>query len=195
MSTQKAKPVVAEKCTPEELLILMIGAAGGTAPGIYAYEVYAKLDPKGHSAASFRHTFSDLAVKAKQLIANNPDVELLDGVVGATPKKPVGRKRKAVEEGEGGEGGEDGAGSASGGKKVKIGGKGKGGEDGGEGAEGGEGGAADGGAKIVKIAAKAKGGVKKGGKKVVMDEEVTTEELVEEEGLGIGEMVFSQSQM
>ncbi len=58
--------------------------------------------------ASFRHTFSALAVKAKDLIAKDliakkPEVELLDAVVAATPKKPVaaGRKRKATDDGEG----------------------------------------------------------------------------------------------
>lgn len=53
--------------------------------------------------ASFRHTFSALAVKAKDLIAKKPEVELLDAVVAATPKKSVaaGRKRKATDDGEG----------------------------------------------------------------------------------------------
>jgi len=163
MSNQTKAKFGVEKCTDEELLILMIASTGGTAPGIKAYEVFAKLDEKGHSAASFRHTFSALAVKAKELIAKNPDVELLDAVVAATPKKAVGvggRKRKAVDEGEAGEGGEDGAASASGGGKK------------------------------AKTVGKAKGGAKKGGKKVVLDEEVTTEDVLEEEALG--EMVFSQ---
>lgn len=58
--------------------------------------------------ASFRHTFSALAVKAKDLIAKDliakkPEVELLDAVVAATPKTPVaaGLKRKAADDGEG----------------------------------------------------------------------------------------------
>lgn len=58
--------------------------------------------------ASFRHTFSALTVKAKDLIAKDliakkPEVELLDAVVAATPKKSVaaGRKRKATDDGEG----------------------------------------------------------------------------------------------
>ncbi len=162
MSNQTKAKFGVEKCTDEELLILMIASTGGTAPGIKAYEVFAKLDEKGHSAASFRHTFSALAVKAKELIAKHPDVELLDAVVAATPKKPVatGRKRKAVDEGEAGEGGEDGAASASGGGKK------------------------------AKTVEKAEGGAKKGGKKVVLDQEVTTEDVLEEEALG--EMVFSQ---
>jgi len=63
-----------EKCTDEELIILMIAASGGTAPGIKAYEVFAKLDKKGHSAASFRHTFCALVVKAKELQAKKPEV-------------------------------------------------------------------------------------------------------------------------
>jgi len=132
-----------EKCTDEELLILMIAASGGTAPGIEAYEVFAKLDEKGHSTASFRHTFSALVVKAKELIAKNSEVELLDAVFAATLKKAigVGRKRKADDVGEGADGGEDGASASWGGKKVKT-------------------------------AEKAKAAGKKGGKKVVMDEEV-----------------------
>lgn len=72
-----------DKSTDEKLLVLMIAA------GIYAYEVYAKLDPKAHLAASFRHTFSVLAGKRRELLAKNPGVELLDAVVGATPKKAV----------------------------------------------------------------------------------------------------------
>lgn len=173
MSTQtKAKAAVVEKCTDEELLVLMIAANGGTAPGIKAYEVYAKLDEKGHSAASFRHTFSALAVKAKELLAKKPEVELLDAVAAAaTPKKAVavGRKRKAADDGEGADGGE----AADGGEDVAN---------------------ASGGGKKVKIAAKAKGGAKKGGKKVVMDEEVKDgkvkggkldlEEVATEEELG-----------
>ncbi len=63
-----------EKCTDEELLILMIAASGGTTPDIKAYEEFAKLDEKGHSAASFRHTFSALVVKAKELQAKKPEV-------------------------------------------------------------------------------------------------------------------------
>jgi len=164
MSNQtKAKFGQVEKCTDGELLILMIASTGGTAPGIKAYEVFAKLDEKGHSAASFRHTFSALAVKAKELIAKNPDVELLDAVVAATPKKAVGaggRKRKTDDVGEGADGGEDGAASASGGGKK------------------------------AKTVGKAKTAGKKGGKKVVMDEEAVEEAVVQEEGMG--EMVFSQ---
>jgi len=130
-----------EKCTDEELLVLMIAASGGIAPGIKAYEVFAKLDEKGHSAASFRHTFSALVVKAKELQAKKPEVELLNAA--ATPKKAVGvgRKRKADDAGEEADGGEDEASASGGGKKAKT-------------------------------AGKARAAGKKGGKKVVMDEEV-----------------------
>jgi hypothetical protein len=114
-----------EKCTDVGLLILMIATSGGTAPGIKAYEVFAKLDEKGHSAASFRHTFSALVVKAKELQAKKPEVELLNAA--ATPKKAVGvgRKRKAGDGGEEADGGEDGASASGGGKKVKTAGKAK----------------------------------------------------------------------
>lgn len=212
-SPAKAKSGAVEKCTDEELLVLMIASTGGTAPGIKAYEVYAKLDEKGHSATSFRHTFSALAVKAKELLAKHQDVELLDAVKTDTPKKTpaAGRKRKATDGGETGEGGESGAASASGGgKKAPAAGRKRKAASGGEADEGGEDGAASasGSGKKVKFAVKAKGGEdgtasasgggkkaktivkakaggKKGGKKISLDV-VTTEE---EEGLG--EMVFS----
>lgn len=224
MSNQtKAKIVAVEKCTDEELLVLMIASTGGTAPGIKAYEVFAKLDEKGHTGASFRHTFSALAVKAKELIARHPDVELIDGVVPATPRKrkattddgetgeggedgatsasvvgkkapAAGRKRKATtDDGETGEGGEDGATSASAvGKKAPAAGRKRKAVKSEEAGEGGEDGAtsASGGGKRAKVMQKAKVGAKKGGKKVVGGEKVTTQGAVEEEGLG--QMVFTQ---
>ena len=84
----------------EELLVLLLAAHGGAAPGNNAYKIFAALDEKGHTVNSFRHLFTSLAAKAKEILDAHPEVEpLKDGM--PTPKKPRQRqqKRKAGDDG------------------------------------------------------------------------------------------------
>ena len=98
-----------ENCSMEELLVLLLAAHGGAAPGNNAYKIFAALDEKGHTVNAFRHLFTPLATKAKEILDAHPEVEpLKDGM--AMPKKPRQRlnKRKAGDgeaaSGEGGKG-------------------------------------------------------------------------------------------
>lgn len=86
MSTPTKSKAAADKLTEEEMLVLLLAANGGSAPGKKAYEVMVKLDKKGHSIHTFGNYYKALAIKAKALIAEFPDVELVDGAA-ATPKK------------------------------------------------------------------------------------------------------------
>ena len=85
-----------ENCSMEELLVLLLAAHGGAAPGTNAYKIFAALDEKGHTVNSFRHLFTPLATKAREILDAHPEIEpLKDGM--AKPKKPRQRlnKRKA----------------------------------------------------------------------------------------------------
>lgn len=80
-----------------DALVLVLAVNGGKAPGMKNYELFAKLDEKGHSAASYKHYFTPLAAKAKGLLDKHPEVAL--EIKNVTPKKRAGAKKRKLGEG------------------------------------------------------------------------------------------------